>query len=83
MPEAASRSSTPRLAALLGRGEGWLLAPGRSALLGLALWGLTLPLARERWAMAGLAVVAFWLLLQTVRLEAPLLERVRLAGAGG
>ena len=76
MPEAASRSSTPRLAALLGRGEGWLLAPGRSALLGLALWALTLPLARERWAMAGLAMVAFWLLLQTVRLEAPLLERI-------
>ncbi|MFN9630489.1 MAG: hypothetical protein ACK59A_09725 [Cyanobacteriota bacterium] len=76
MPEDASRSATPRLAALLGRGEGWLLAPGRSALLGLALWTLTLPLARERWGMAGLAVVAFWLLLQTVRLEAPLLERV-------
>ncbi|MEB3242547.1 MAG: hypothetical protein VKO44_02830 [Cyanobacteriota bacterium] len=76
MPEVVSRPSTPRLAALLGPVDGWLLAPGRSALLGLGFWALTLPLARERWAMAGLAMVAFWLLLQTVRLEAPLLERL-------
>ncbi|MEB3333647.1 MAG: hypothetical protein VKP70_01535 [Cyanobacteriota bacterium] len=76
MVQVASRSPTPRLAALLGRGEGWLLSPGRSALIGLALWLALLPLVRERWAMAGLAVVAFWLLCQTVRVEAPLLERV-------
>lgn len=76
MPEVAGRSPTPRLAALLGQGDRWLLSPGRSALLGLGLWALTLPLARERWPMAGLAMVAFWLLLQTVRLEAPLLERL-------
>jgi hypothetical protein len=69
-------SPTPRLSALLGQGEGWLLAPGRSALLGLGLWLLLWPLTRERWPMAGLALVAFWLLLQTVRLEAPLLERI-------
>jgi hypothetical protein len=76
MIEDVSRSATPRLAAFLGRGEGWLLSPGRSALLALLLWLLTLPVVRERWAMAGLAVVAFWLLLQTLRLEAPLLERI-------
>ncbi|MFN9546901.1 MAG: hypothetical protein ACK6AD_07505 [Cyanobacteriota bacterium] len=76
MLEVTSRSIPPRLAALLGRGEGWLLSPGRSALLGLGLWTVTLPLARERWALAGLGWVAFWLLLQTVRLEAPLLERI-------
>lgn len=76
MVQVASRPPTPRLAALLGRGECWLLSPARSALLGLGLWLVMLPLVRERWAMAGLAVVAFWLLLQTVRLEAPLLERI-------
>ncbi len=76
MREVASPSSTPRLAAFLGRGEAWLFSPWRSALLFLALWGALLPLTRERWAMAGLAMVAFWLLARTARLEAPLLERV-------
>lgn len=72
----ASPSVPPRLAALLGKGGDWMLSPGRSALLGLGLWVVTLPLSRDRWAMAGLAMVAFWLLLRTVRLEAPLLERI-------
>ena len=76
MSAVPSRSPAPRLAALLGRSEGWLLRPGRSALLGLLLWLLLLPLVRERWAMAALAMVSFWLLLRTLELERPLLERV-------
>jgi hypothetical protein len=76
LPAVAGRSPAPRLAALLGRGEGWLLHPGRSALLALLLGALLLPVVRERWPMAALALLAFWLLLQTLRLEAPLLEKV-------
>ena len=76
LPAVADRSPAPRLAALLGRGEGWLLHPGRSALLAVALGALLLPVVRERWPMAALALLAFWLLLQILRLEAPLLEKV-------
>ena len=50
--------------------------PGRSALLAVLLGALLMPLVRQRWPMAALALLAFWLLLQTLRLEAPLLEKV-------